>query len=56
MENKVSLPCKQEPATSAYTELDQTRPPHPTSRRSILILYSHLRLGIPRIAAPLKIE
>jgi hypothetical protein len=32
-----------------YPEPDQSnhRPPHPNSRRSILILSSHLRLGLP---------
>jgi hypothetical protein len=40
----------QEPATCPYPELHWSSPcppPHPTSRRSILILSSHLRLGLP---------
>ena len=42
------LPRLQVPATCPYTEPDQSNPcPHPTSWRSILILSSHLRLGLP---------
>jgi hypothetical protein len=48
MEPESSLPYTQEPATCPYPEPDQPslRPPHPTSRRSISILSSHLRLGL----------
>jgi hypothetical protein len=41
MEPEGSLPCSQEPSTGPY-------PVHPTPLRSILILSSHLRLGLPR--------
>src|SRR5215470_16820915 len=48
MEPESSLPQSQEPATCPYPEPAQFSPcPHPTSRRSILILSSHLRLGLP---------
>ena len=48
MEPEGSLPHSQEPTTCPYPEPDQSSPcPHPTSRRSILILRSHLRLGLP---------
>jgi hypothetical protein len=37
-------------ATCPYPEPDQSSlVPHPTSRRSILILSSHLRLGLPHV-------
>jgi hypothetical protein len=46
MEPEGSLPHSQEPAT--YSELYQSSPcPHPTSWRSIFILSSHERLGLP---------
>ena len=35
------------PATCPYSEPVQSIPPHPTSWRSILILSSHLCLGLP---------
>ena len=49
MEPEGSLPHLQMPATCPYAEPDQSSPclPHPTSWRSILILSSHLRLGLP---------
>jgi len=49
MEPEGSLPHIQMPATCLYPEPDQSSPcpPHPTSRRSILILSSHLPLGLP---------
>ena len=31
----------------SWARLIQSMPPHPASRRSILILFSHLRLGLP---------
>jgi hypothetical protein len=49
MEPEGSLPDSQEPATCPYPEPAQSSsclPPHPTSRRSVLILSSHLRLGV----------
>jgi hypothetical protein len=47
MEPEGSSPYTQEPATCPYPEPDQfSLRPHPTSRRSILILSSHLRLGL----------
>ena len=49
MEKKISLPRLQLPATCPYPEPDRSSPwPHiPTSWRSILILFSHLCLGLP---------
>jgi hypothetical protein len=48
-----SLPHSQEPATCPYPEPAQSSPyPHPTSRRSILIGSSHLRLRLPSGAFP----
>jgi hypothetical protein len=47
MEPEGSSPHSQEPATCPYPEPDQSSLcPHPTCRRSILILSSHLRLGL----------
>jgi hypothetical protein len=48
MEPKASLLCTQQPATGPYPEPDESSPPFPTvSLRFILILSSHLRLGLP---------
>jgi hypothetical protein len=48
MEPEGSLPYLQAPATCPYPELTiQSLHPNPTSRRSILTLSSHLRLGLP---------
>jgi hypothetical protein len=50
MEPEGSSTYSQQPATCPYPEPDRSRPcppPLPTSRRSILILSSHLRLGLP---------
>jgi hypothetical protein len=47
MEIKGSLPHSQEPGTHRYPQSVQSSPfPHPTVQRSILILSSHLRLGL----------
>ena len=47
METEGSLLHSQEPVTCPYPEPDWSSPcPHPTSRRSILILFSHLCLGL----------
>jgi hypothetical protein len=47
METEGSLPRSQQRATCPYTKQDRSRPcPHPSSPRSILILSSHLRLGV----------
>jgi hypothetical protein len=48
MEPESSLLHLQVPATCPYPEREQSSPcPRPTSFRSILILSSHLRLGLP---------
>ena len=49
MEPEGSLLHSQVPATCPQPEpaWSSPYPPHPTSRRSILILSSHLRLGLP---------
>ena len=50
MEPDGSSPHSQEPATCPYFEPDRFNlcPPNPTSSRCILILSSHLRLGLPK--------
>jgi hypothetical protein len=50
MEPEVSSPYSQEPPTGPYPE-----PSHPVSLRSILILYIHLRLGLPNGFFPLLV-
>jgi hypothetical protein len=47
MEHEGSLPCSQEPSTGLYSEPDESNPYHPSYLRSILILSTHLRLGLP---------
>jgi hypothetical protein len=49
VEPEGSSPYSQEPATCPYPKPDRSSlyPPHPTSRRSIIILSSHLLLGLP---------
>jgi hypothetical protein len=47
MEAEGSTPCSQEPSTGPYTEPYQSNPLHPIPLRSILILSTHLRLGLP---------
>jgi hypothetical protein len=48
MEPEGSLPCSQELATVTYPEPDESNPRLATfSPRSVLIFYSHLRLGVP---------
>ena len=48
MEPEGSLPHSQEPATCPHPKPYWPRPsPHPTPRRSILIVSFHLRLGLP---------
>ena len=47
MEPRGSLQLAQEPTTCLCPESDRSSPcPHPTSRRSILILFPHLHLGL----------
>jgi len=49
MEPEGSLPDSQKPATWPFSETDQSSPfPHPISWRFILILSSHLGLGLSR--------
>ena len=53
METKGSLPHSQQPATYHYAQPDLSNPcPHPTSRRSILVLSSHLCLVLPSNLLP----
>ena len=49
MEPEGLSPHSQEPATYPYpkSDLSSLFPPQPTSRKFILILSSHLRLGLP---------
>jgi hypothetical protein len=47
MELEGSLPCSQEPSTGPYPKPDQSNPYHSISLRSILILFTHIRLGLP---------
>ena len=50
METESSLPCSQEPATRSYPQPDQSSPrhsPQPVSWRTVVILPSHLCLGLP---------
>jgi hypothetical protein len=39
---------KSSPPVPILSQIDPVRAPHPISRRSILILSSHVRLGLPR--------
>jgi hypothetical protein len=48
MKPEGSLPCSQEPSTGPYSEPYRSIPSHPVSLRSILILFTHKRLGPPR--------
>ena len=54
MEPEGSLPHSQMPATCPYpiSYRSSPYPPHPTFWWSILILFSHLRLGLPSISFP----
>jgi len=53
MEPEGSSPHSQVPATCPYPEPARSSPyPHPSSLRSILILSSHLRLGLPSSLFP----
>jgi hypothetical protein len=54
MEPDDSLPCSQKPRDwyISYDKLIQSTPSHLTSLRSVLILSSHLRQGIPNSLFP----
>jgi hypothetical protein len=54
MEPEGSIPNSQELSNCSYPELDQSSPHHPhlTSPRPILILFTHLRLGLPSSLFP----
>jgi len=53
MEPEGSLPRLQVPATCLYPEqIDPVHAPHPTSRRSIFILSTHLGLGLSSCLFP----
>jgi hypothetical protein len=53
MEPEGSLPCSQKPSTGPYRARSiQSIPPHPNSLRPILILSSHLCLGLPSDSFP----
>jgi hypothetical protein len=52
IELEVSMQCSQEPSTGPYPEPDQSNPFHPISLRSILILFTHLLVGLPRCFFP----
>jgi hypothetical protein len=54
MEPEGSLPCSQELSTGPYPEADRSSPYHPilSPLRSILILSTHLRLGLPNGLLP----
>jgi hypothetical protein len=54
MESEAFFPCSQEPDTGPYYGPDciQSTVSHPISRRSILILSSYLRLGLPNSIFP----
>jgi hypothetical protein len=54
MEPEGSLLCSQEPSTGLYPEPDQSIPSHTISVRSILILSTHLCLGLPSALFPSK--
>ena len=52
MEPKGSWPYSEVVITCPYPETDQSMPPHPTAWISILILSSHLCLGLPSGLCP----
>ena len=55
MEPEGSLPHSQKPITcSTLSQIDPVHTPHPTTWRSILILSSHLCLGLPLRCPPPK--
>jgi hypothetical protein len=60
MESEGSLPRSQELSTCTYPEPDQSRPTHPIriveiDTRCIIMLSTHLRLGLPSCFFPLAL-
>jgi hypothetical protein len=52
MKTESSLPCPQEHSTGPYPKPIQSTPSQPIFLRSILILPTHLRLGLPSALFP----
>jgi hypothetical protein len=52
MEPEGSLLCSQDPSTAPYPEPDRSSSYDSTTLRSILVLSTHLRLGLPRGLSP----
>ena len=44
--------CNRPPSVPALSQINKSMPPNPTSWRSIVILSSHLRLGLPSYLFP----
>jgi hypothetical protein len=56
MKPEGSLPCSQQPSSGPYPEPDQSSSYHPiVCQKYILILYTHLHLGLPSVLSPTNI-